>query len=60
MTALVLAILLALAVFVWALRSAPLVDESRCPIPLLLEAGRCPSPCRIPPPCTHPDPEGTA
>lgn len=50
---LVLAALLALAVLVWALRSAPLVDESNCPIPLLLENGRCPSPCRLPPPCTE-------
>lgn len=51
--ALILAVLLAAVALVWALRTAPLVDESRCPVPMLLEAGRCPSPCAMPPPCTE-------
>lgn len=37
----------------WEIWRAPAVDEGRCPVPMLLEHGRCPSPCRIPPPCTE-------
>jgi len=37
----------------WEVCHAPEVDEGNCPVPLLLEHGRCPGPCRLPPPCTE-------
>lgn len=51
---LVFALLLVVAVLVYAIKTALKVDESNCKCQILLEDGRCQSPCAMPPPCTYP------